>query len=75
LLTLTKENLNPMPMYRLSAAEWNRRRNSDELRRQALMRLYARKEAVDDLIRSLEEYQRFSPARKPQCAELSVAGR
>lgn len=45
------------------------------LRRQALERLYRRREAVDDLIRSLEAYQRESPAQRPRCLDISAAAR
>lgn len=48
----------------------NQNQNSDDIRRRALERLYERKAAVDDLIRSLEGYQRAK--RKPQCIPFSA---
>ncbi len=39
----------------------------DEIRREALERLYTRLEIIDDAIRTLEKYQRFSPSREPKC--------
>ena len=62
-----------MPTFRLSLVEWNRRRAVNERRSEALRRLYARKEAVDDLIRSLEDYQRITPTRSADCIPLSAA--
>jgi hypothetical protein len=44
----------------------------DSLRRQALQRLYRRRDAVDDLIRSLENYQRASTARHATSLDISV---
>ena len=64
-----------MPTCQLSPEEWNRHRAKDEYRREALMRLYARREAVDDLIHSLENYQRSSPVRKAECIPLTFAAR
>ncbi len=74
LLKLTKEFPIRMPTIRLSPDEWNRHRSIDLIRREALERLYARKHAVDGLIRSLENYQRCAPPRKPECVAFSVAG-
>ena len=42
------------------------------IRERTLERLYERRAAVDDLIRSLEEYQRANEPRKAECAELSA---
>jgi hypothetical protein len=50
-----------------STAERNRLLSVDALRRRALERLYLRKAAVDDLIRSLEDYQ---TAAQPARAEV-----
>ena len=63
-----------MPTLRLSLEEWNRRQAQDHHRREALERLYERREVVDDLIRSLEDYQRQVP-RKAPCVPFSVAAR
>jgi hypothetical protein len=62
-----------MPTIRLSPDEWNRHRAIDQIRREALERLYARKHAVDDLIRSLENYQRCDPPRKTECVAFNAA--
>ena len=43
---------------------------TDEIRRRALKRLYTRRAAVDELIRSLELYQRA--AIKAECIPLSA---
>ena len=48
------------------------RTSVDDIRRDALMRLYARKAAVDDLIRSLENYQKTVPTRKAECIPFSA---
>lgn len=65
-------------------AERNRRLSVDALRRRALERLYLRRAAVDDLIRSLEDYQNAgAPARAevlpftagPRCSSGSVQSR
>ena len=50
-----------MKTLHLTLKGWNRYRQVDEIRREALERLYVRREAVDDLIRSLENYQRVGP--------------
>ena len=62
-----------MPTFRPSLLEWNQRRSINERRTEALQRLYARKNAVDDLIRSLEDYQRITPSRSADCIPLTVA--
>ena len=41
------------------------RRDSDEMRRRALDRLYLRKAAVDELILSLQNYQRTKREKAP----------
>jgi hypothetical protein len=40
---------------------------------EALQRLYARKDAVDDLIRALEQYQQLTPMREAECVPISTA--
>jgi len=60
-----------MPIVLLPEAdstERSRLLSVNELRRQALDRLYRRRDAVDDLIRSLETY---SQTRNTDCVELS----
>jgi hypothetical protein len=43
----------------------DRRRDSDEMRRRALERLYMRRAAVDELIISLQNYQETQRAKAP----------
>ncbi len=64
-----------MPILRLSVEEWSRHRFADQCRKEALERLYARRDAVDDLIRSLENYERCQPLRKGECLPFSAAER
>ena len=59
-----------MPTLRLPLSEWNRRRSTYDSRLEALQRLYARKNAVDDLIRALEEYQELAPMRQARCIPM-----
>ena len=47
----------------------------DVLRRQALERLYERRDTVDNLIRSLEDYQRSKAETHPACIDISVRRR
>jgi hypothetical protein len=54
------------------ASEQTREFAVASLRRQALQRLYRRRDAVDDLIRSLENYQRASTARHATCQDISA---
>jgi hypothetical protein len=49
----------------------NRRQDSDEMRRRALERLYMRKAAVDQLILSLQNYQKVQ--RKAPCIPFTAA--
>ena len=44
----------------------------DALRRQALARLYERRDTVDNLIRSLEDYQRNQSGTRPACVEITA---
>jgi hypothetical protein len=44
--------------------QWDSRKR-DELRNRALQRLYSRRAAVDELIRSLENYNRFPDHKSP----------
>ena len=55
-----------------SSAERSRLLSTDHIRRRALERLYERRAAVDDLIRSLEEYQRAKGRRRAPCIEFSA---
>ena len=62
-----------MPTLRLPLSEWNRRRLLNRNRAEALERLYARKDVVDDLIRALEQYQEFKPIRPAECVTFAAA--
>ena len=62
-----------MPTLRLPLSEWNRRRLLRQNRAEALERLYARKDAVDDLIRALEQYQELKPIRPAECLAFAPA--
>jgi len=44
-----------MAPLHLTRNQWNRHRQVDEIHRDALERLYVRREAVDDSIRSLDQ--------------------
>ena len=46
---------------------------ADAIRRRALERLYERRDAVEDLIRSLEGYEQCHKVRKAACIEFSAA--
>jgi hypothetical protein len=59
-----------MPTLRLPLSEWNRRRETHECRLDTLQRLYARKDAVDDLIRALEHYQELTPVGQGECIPI-----
>ncbi len=63
-----------MPTLQFTEEEWDRHRSEWQSRREALERLYQRREAVDDLIRSLERYQRYAP-QKAECIRLSAGAR
>ena len=45
---------------------------TDSIRRRALERLYERRSAVDQLIESLERYQREQAARRAECVAITV---
>ena len=47
----------------------------DVLRRQALARLYERRDTVDNLIRSLEDYQRNQSVAQASCVEITARRR
>jgi SOS response regulatory protein OraA/RecX len=57
----------PMPKVLLSRPDWAKHSRSsavDRTRQRALQYLYARHAAVEDLIRSLESYQRARHTRR-----------
>ena len=47
----------------------------DDLRRQALARLYQRRDTVDTLIRSLEDYQRTQTRAGTLCVDINARRR
>lgn len=51
-----------MPIYALVDS---RKQDTDDIRRRALERLYLRKAAVDELIHSLENYQKTKRPEAP----------
>lgn len=59
--------MTPIPLPAADASERSRLLVVDVIRRRALQRLYERREAVDLLIQSLEDYQRThgSGTRRP----------
>jgi len=57
----------------LPLSEWNRRRSMNRSRFEALQRLYARKDALDQLIRALEEYRKLTPMRQGECIPMVAA--
>lgn len=59
----------PMPIHEVLL---DRRRDTNEVRRRALERLYLRKAAVDELILSLQNYQKMQRA-KAACIPFSAA--
>jgi hypothetical protein len=61
----------PAPM----TVERSRLISSDYIRARALDRLYERRAAVEDLIRSLEIYQRSHVSRRAECVEFNAAPR
>ena len=57
----------PLTLLETSSAERSRLIPGDYIRLRALDRLYERKAAVEDLIRSLEVYQRTTNSRRGEC--------
>ena len=63
-------------MLKLMPAVRDTQRDSDEIRRCALDRLYRRKAAVDELIESLENYVRMQSERRlAPCIPISEGPR
>jgi hypothetical protein len=58
-----------------TSSERSRLLTVDTMRRRALARLYERRTAVDDLIQSLEDYQRTHDARVATTPEDFIAAR
>lgn len=61
----------PLPLPSPASAERSRLMPVEVLRRQALERLYERRDTVENLIRSLEDYQRTQVETRPTCVEIS----
>jgi hypothetical protein len=66
-MTITHTFAGSPPDHRIQAL--------DGLRRRALERLYKRKAAVDELIDSLENYQRCRETKPGVCIEISAVQR
>ena len=62
----------PLTLPSPASAERSRLMPVEILRRQALERLYERRETVDTLIRSLEDYQRAKTSRGSACVEITA---
>lgn len=56
-----------------ASIERNRLVPAEFIRRRALDRLYARKAAVEDLIRSLEDYERANRPRAAECIPFNAS--
>jgi transposase len=61
----------PLVLPQAESAERSRLLSVNHLRQRALQRLYARRDAVDDLIRSLENYSKAQEADEAGCLEFS----
>ena len=64
--------MTPLTLPSPASAERSRLMPVDLLRRQALERLYTRRDTVDNLIRSLEDYQKSKTAAPPACIEITA---
>jgi hypothetical protein len=62
----------PLTLPSPASAERSRLMPVDILRQQALARLYERRDTVDSLIRSLEDYQRTKIETEPVCVSISA---
>ena len=60
------------PLPATCSHERSRVTSSDFMRNRALERLYERKAAVEDLIRSLEGYQEINAPRRAELIEFSA---
>ena len=63
----------PITLLASSSTKGIRVPSGDAIRRRALERLYERRDVVEDLIRSLEGYERCQQARAAGCIEISAA--
>ncbi|GEM_PF-2749938 len=62
----------PLTLPSPASAERSRLLPVDILRRQALARLYERRETVENLIRSLEDYQRSQDENRSACIAINA---
>jgi hypothetical protein len=62
----------PIPLPAPATMERNRRLSVDALRQRALDRYYERRDAVNQLIAALEDYQRAREVRLAGCVDISV---
>jgi hypothetical protein len=62
----------PITLPAPSTAERYSRLSVDDLRQQALLRLYERRSALQTLIGALEEYERSRDSRRAQCIDISA---
>jgi hypothetical protein len=62
----------PISLPNTSSAERYRMLSMDTIRQRALERLYERKTVVENLIQSLEEYERAQGSRRAPCIDISV---
>lgn len=62
----------PLTLPSPASAERSRLMPVDMLRQQALARLYERRDTVDNLIRSLEDYQRTKVEGQTVCVSITA---
>ena len=63
----------PIALVSRSSAERSRALSADAIRIRALERLYQRRDAVDDLIQSLEGYEQCHKPCAAACIDVSAA--
>jgi hypothetical protein len=63
----------PIALLARSSTERARALSGDAVRIRALERLYQRRDAVEDLIRSLEGYEQCHRVRAAACIDVSAA--
>jgi hypothetical protein len=64
--------MTPLMLPHVASEQRSRLMPVDALRRQALERLYQRRDTVDNLIRSLEDYQRTQSSARPECIDINA---
>ena len=72
--TQDKFDMMPTALPSLSSFERDRNRTVHALRSEALKRLYARRDALENLIRSLEDYLEHRKARQSNLIEFVSVG-